>query len=234
MSDRGTYRQLVIGLPALSRLGRADFLPAAANEAALAFVDAWPAWSGPALVIHGPEGSGKSHLAAIWRQRAAPLVLAPAALAHAPARELLGSAQAVLLEDLDRALAAANLDDALFSLWTAVAERQGHLLLTARLPPARWSVRLADLASRLRGAAAVAVAAPDEDLLAGLLLKLLNDRQVRIAPEVVRFLLPRIERSFAAVYRLAAALDRAALTEHREITVPLARGVLANLEETGT
>jgi chromosomal replication initiation ATPase DnaA len=72
----------------------------------------------------------------------------------------------------------------------------------------------------------VALAAPDDDLLAGLLVKLLNDRQVRIAPEVVRFLLPRIERSFAAVHRLAEALDRAALAEHREITVPLARAVL--------
>lgn len=229
-------KQFVIGLPALSRLSRADFLPAAANEAALAFVDAWPRWPGPALVIHGPEGSGKSHLAAIWRERAGPLVLAPEALAGAPARALLGDSRAVLIEDLDRAIAAAEppLDAALFSLWTALAERQGHLLLTARLPPARWKVRLADLGSRLRGATAVTVAAPDEDLLAGLLLKLLNDRQVRIAPEVVRFLLPRIERSFGAVYRLAAALDRAALAEHREITVPLARGVLANLEEPGT
>jgi chromosomal replication initiation ATPase DnaA len=132
----------------------------------------------------------------------------------------------VLLEDLDRTLEAAPLEEALFSLWTALAERQGHLLLTARLPPARWSLRLPDLASRLRGAAAVALAAPDDTLLAGLLVKLLNDRQVRIAPEVVRFLLPRIERSFAAVHRLAAALDSAALAEHREITVPLARAVL--------
>jgi chromosomal replication initiation ATPase DnaA len=159
-------RQLVIGLPALNRLGRADFLPAPANDAALAFVDAWPAWSGPALVIHGPEGSGKSHLAAIWRARASPLVLEPAALADTAARALLGAASAVLIEDLDRALAERALDEALFSLWTALAERRGHLLLTARTPPARWTVRLPDLASRLRGAPAVAVALPDEDLLA--------------------------------------------------------------------
>lgn len=224
-------RQFVIGLPALNRLGRSDFLPAAANEAALAFIDAWPAWPGPALVIHGPEGSGKSHLAAIWRARATPLALDPAALADTAARALLGSATAVLIEDLDRALTdwappERALDDALFSLWTALAERRGHLLLTARTAPARWTVRLPDLASRLRGATAVAVAAPDEDLLAGVLLKLLNDRQVRISPEVVRYLLPRIERSFAAVHRLAEALDRAALAEHREITVPLAKSVL--------
>jgi chromosomal replication initiation ATPase DnaA len=226
VSGSGRASQLVIGLPALRRFGRADFLPAPANETALAFVDAWPQWPGVALVLHGPEGAGKSHLAAIWQARAQPLAIDPQQLAGTPARTLLGAAQAVLLEDLDRALAVVPLEEPLFSLWTALAERGGHLLLTARLPPARWALGLPDLASRLRGAAAVTLAAPDDELLAGLLVKLLNDRQVRIAPEVVRFLLPRIERSFAAVHCLAEALDRAALAEHREITVPLARAVL--------
>lgn len=229
-------RQLVIGLPPLRRLGREDFLAADANEAALGFVEAWPAWPGPALVIHGPEGAGKSHLAAIWQARARPLVLPPATLAGTPARALLGEAKAVLLEDLDRALDAGAadgrlLDEGLFSLWTAMVERGGHLLLTARLPPSRWTLQLADLRSRLRGANAVAVAAPDEALLGALLVKLLADRQLRVAPDVVRFLLPRSERSFAAIYRLAEALDRAALAEHREITVPLARAVLERLEQ---
>jgi len=228
VSAKGDSRQLVIGLPALRRLGRADFLPSAANEAALAFVEAWPRWPGPALVVHGPEGAGKSHLAAIWCERARPLELSPAALSAAPARALLGEAQAVLVEDVDRGFAAdaAPVDDALFSLWTALSERRGHLLLTAREPPARWPIRLPDLASRLRAAAAVEVALPDEDLLAGVLLKLLNDRQVRVAPEVVRYVLPRMERSFAALHRLVDALDRAALAQHREITVPLAKAVL--------
>lgn len=228
----------MIGLPPLERVGREDFLPAEANEAALAFVEAWPAWPGPALAIHGPEGAGKSHLAAIWRQLADPFVIDPAALADQPARALLGDARALLLEDVDRALETAAsagrpLDEALFSLWTALVERGGHLLLTARQPPSRWNLQLADLRSRLRGANSVAVEAPDDALLGALLVKLLADRQLRIAPEVVHFLLPRIERSFAAVHRLAAGLDEAALSEHRQITVPLARRVLARLAAPG-
>lgn len=229
-------RQLVIGLPPLERHGREDFLSADANEAALAFVEAWPDWPGPALAIHGPEGAGKSHLAAIWAARAKPLALDAAALVETPARGLLGEARALLLEDLDGALEAVGdrgraLDEGLFSLWTAMVERRGHLLMTARQPPVRWRIALPDLRSRLRSATVVAVAAPDEALLGALLVKLLNDRQLRIAPDVVRFLLPRIERSFAAVRQLAEALDRAALAEHRQITVPLARDVLERWAE---
>lgn len=228
-------RQYPLGLPALERRAREDFLEAPANTAALAFIESWPAWPGPALLLRGPAGSGKSHLAAIWQRASGALVLPPAALARDEARGLLGEAGAVLLEDLDRALAADRaLERPLVGLWTALVERRGHLLMTARLPASRWRVRLPDLATRLKGAAAVAVKPPDEALLGALLVKLLSDRQLRVAPGVVAFLLPRLERSFAAVERAVAHLDRLALAEHREITVPLARRALAELEGTGT
>lgn len=224
-------RQYPLGLPPLERRTRDDFLPAPANQAALAFVEAWPDWPGPALVIHGPAGSGKSHLAAIWSAASDALALDPHALAEGEARSLLGEAKALLLEDLDAALAEAPaIERPLFALWTALVERRGHLLMTARAPAARWSVRLPDLASRLKGAAAVAVEPPDEALLAALLVKLLNDRQLRVQPGVAAFLLPRLERSFAAVERAVAHLDRLALSEQREITVPLARRALKELE----
>jgi len=223
--------QLVIGLPALQRLTRVDFLPAPANAAALAFVEAWPDWPGPALVLHGPAGSGKTHLAAIWRAASGAEAFPAEALAGSEARKLLGEARALLLEDLDAALTAERpIERPLFALWTALAERRGHLLLTARQPASRWRVRLPDLASRLKGATAVAVEAPDEALLAALLVKLLNDRQLRVEAGVAAFLLPRLERSFAAVERAVASLDRLALAEQRQITIPLARRALAALE----
>lgn len=225
-------RQYVMGLPPLARLSRADFLPAPANEAALAFIEAWPRWPGPVLVLHGPAGAGKSHLAAIWQSHADALALDPRELRDTPPRALIGEAAALLVEDVDQALAeGAGLDEPLFSLWTAMVERQGWLLLTARAPAARWPIRLPDLASRLRGAAAVAVAAPDDALLEALFVKLMADRQLRVQPGLVRFLLPRIERSFAAVEEIVAAIDTLALEEQREITIPLVRRVLEALEE---
>lgn len=226
-------RQYVMGLPPLARLSRADFLPAPANEAALAFIEAWPRWPAPVLVLHGPAGAGKSHLAAIWQARAGAFAFDPRQLRTVAPRALIGDAPALLIEDIDQALAeAAGLEEPLFSLWTAVVERQGHLLLTARAPAARWAVRLPDLASRLRGAPSVAVAAPDDALLEALFVKLMADRQLRVQPGVVRFLLPRIERSFAAVEEIVAAIDTLALEEQREITIPLVRRVLEALEES--
>ena len=232
MSARGgtPATQLTIGLPALERLTRADFLAAPANEAALAFIEAWPQWPAPVLVIHGPAGAGKTHLAAIWHARAAPLVLSPQSLRAEPPRSLVGRATAVLLEDIDRDLPATDLEEPLFSLWTAMVERRGHLLLTARMPVARWPIAMPDLTSRLRSATAVAVSAPDESLLELLLVKLLSDRQLRVAPDVLRFAVPRLERTFQAARDFVERLDRLALAQRREISVPLARAALAPQE----
>lgn len=222
-----TARQLVLDLPPTEGRGLADFLPAPCNRAALDAVLAWPAWPAPVLLLVGPEGSGKSHLAAIWAARAAALRLRGQDLAAAgTALDRLGAATTALCDDADLVLE----ERALLHLLNAVVERRGHLLLTARAAPPRWAPSLPDLRSRLAALPTVAVAPPDDALLSALLVKQLADRGVRAEPEVVGFLIARMERSFAGARRLARALDRASLVARRAIGPALARAVLAELE----
>src|SRR5262249_20691012 len=135
--------------------------------------------------------------------------------------QLLGRARACVVDDADRAGA-----EPLLHLYNLIAERRGGMLLTAREPPARWPSLLPDLRSRLVAAPVVAVEAPDDALLAALMVKLFADRQLAVSEEVVLFLLRHMERSFEAARRLVAELDAAALRDRRGITVPLARAVL--------
>jgi chromosomal replication initiation ATPase DnaA len=121
----------------------------------------------------------------------------------------------------------------LLHLFNLVAQRQGHLLICARLPPARWALSLPDLRSRLAAAPAVRLDPPDEGLLAALLLKLFADRQLVVEPEVVEYLVPRMERSFEAAGRLVQALDAASLAARRRVTLPLAREVLGREGQAG-
>lgn len=206
--------QLTFNLPHRPALGREDFLVAPANEAAVAWLDSWPDWPSYGLVVHGPEGSGKTHLAQAWRARSG---------AKSIAGELDESRE-WLLDDADR-----NAPDetAFFHLLNMIAERRGHLLITARTPPARWNVKLPDLASRLKALPAVGLGAPDDALVEAVLVKHFADRQLRVAPETVRFVARRLERSLGAVARVSDALDHAALAQGRAISIPLARDVLA-------
>ncbi len=213
-------------------LADADFLVADANREAAAWMDRWPAWPGPALVVHGPPGCGKTHLASIWCVRAGGVLVAVDALAGADLPALTAQCRAVAVDAADM-LAGRAAEEALLHLYNVMAAAGGHVLLTARAPPARWTLDLPDLASRLRAAPAVAVAAPDDAMLDAVLVKLFADRQLRVGADVIAYLRPRIERSFAAAGGIVAALDAAALARRRPITPRLAAEVLREVEGEG-
>jgi chromosomal replication initiation ATPase DnaA len=214
--------QLALPLPHRPAFGRADFLVSDGNAAALQWLERWPQWPMPALALYGPAGSGKSHLAQLWRVRSGGLVIGGEELVRFQPDDLARH-RAVALDG-----AAAAPERALLHLYNCIVEAGASLLLVAREAPASWPVALPDLASRLRALPAVGIAPPDDALLAAVLVKHFADRQVRVAPGVIGFLLRRIERSFAAAGLLAERLDRLALGAGRPITIALARRLLAN------
>jgi chromosomal replication initiation ATPase DnaA len=213
--------QLRLAFPHQPATGAEDFMPAPCNREALAWLARWPDWPAPALVLHGPPGCGKSHLARIWAMRTGGRWLEDAAAEP-------GEHRACVLDDADPVLD----EQALLAIYNRLQECRGHLLLTARRPVGAWTLCLPDLASRLRAAPAVAIGAPDDALLAAVLLKLFADRQLVVAEAVIEYLVRRMERSFDAARRVVAALDAASLGQQRPISVALARSLLEQVADT--
>jgi chromosomal replication initiation ATPase DnaA len=197
-------------------------MPGSSNREALAWLARWPDWPGPALVLHGPRGCGKSHLARIWLTRTGGGWLTRGALAAA-------DPDAHHAWVLDAADPVAD-EKALLSFYNRLRERGGHLLLTARRPIGGWTLQLPDLASRLRAAAVVAIGPPDDALLGAILLKLFADRQLVVPEALIAYLIRHMERSFAAAQAIVAGLDAASLSQRRPITVALAHALLARIE----
>ncbi|GER08149.1 hypothetical protein GCM10007972_04400 [Iodidimonas muriae] len=221
--------QLALDLPHRQSFRGEDFFIASSNAAAVALMDRWPDWPSHALAIVGPAACGKSHLAAVWRARSnADMVTAEEVGARS--RLMLRPHPAVIVEDADQALKEGRLDPVdLFHLYNWMREREGFLLLSGRVAPAQWDVTLPDLRSRLLATPIANIEAPDDDLLAALMVKRLSDRQLHADPKLVDYVIPRIERSFAAMEKTVAALDAASLARKKPITLPLARAVLSDL-----
>lgn len=232
-SEEPSGRQLAFDFSQRPSLSGEDLIVAPCNQTAVAWVDSWPAWPAPALVVYGPAGCGKSHLASVWQARAKALRLEFPQAEGGDLHQALGDAAAVVVEDVDRWIAAFSAQQQLFHLYNMVAERRGQLMLTARLSPAQWPMTLADLRSRIAAAPAVAIELPDQDMVGALMVKLFADRQLKVGEDVLVFLLARMDRSFDAARRLVAALDAAALQARRNVTVPLASEVLRQIGPDG-
>ena len=222
MSFRSVPRQLTLALEHSESLERDDFMSGPSNAAALALIESWPDWPSYAAVIIGPEGSGKSHLAAIWAQDVGARFLAARSLAGADLPAALATG-ALVVEDA----AEDGFDErALFHLLNLAREDQAFVLLTARTAPATWSLNIRDLASRLKALPVVAMSPPDDALLRALLVKLFTDRQINVDESLIGYVAVRIERSFAAARETVARLDQEALRRKRPLTRALAAELL--------
>lgn len=224
-----TPRQLTLDLPVRPALGREAFFVSPANATALAALEAWRDWPLGKMVLTGPPGSGKTHLAHVWAAMTGARIV--------PARDLsvtelpaLVAAGAVVVEDAD---AAGRDDAALFHLHNLCAEAGRPLLLTAAAPTRDWDIALPDLQSRLSAAPVAQLSAPDDSLLRAVILKQFADRQITVSPQLVEYLLRHGDRSFAGAQQMVRRLDRAALAEGRPVSRALAAQVLAQ-EPTDT
>jgi chromosomal replication initiation ATPase DnaA len=208
----------VLALDHAISFAREDFLEGPSNAKALALIERWPDWPDRLAVLVGPEGSGKSHLAAIWAQASGARILSARLLGETDLPHAFATG-ALVIEDLE----ADGLNErALFHLINMAREQQVDVLLTARTAPAGFNVSIRDLGSRLRVLPTVTLAAPDDALLRALIVKLAADRQLAVDETLVNYLANRIERSFASARAAVALLDEEALRQHRPVTRALA------------
>lgn len=218
------HRQLSFDLPVRAALGREDFFVAPGNAMAVALIENWQTWPGRKLLLEGPKGAGKTHLAHVWAEASGARIVAARDLAGADIPTL--ARQPVVIEDVPQIAGDMAAENALFHLHNLIIAEGHSLLLTADRPAARWGLHLPDLASRMQGTQATRLEAPDDRLLAALLAKLFADRQLIPTPDTIPYLVTHMDRSFDGARLLVAALDAAALAEGRPINRKLAAEVL--------
>ena len=217
-------KQLTFDLPPEPRLTRADFCVTSANSLAVAALDTWHVWPNQKMLLIGPQGSGKSHLAQIWAAEAGG-VLVPSTLLATADIAALTDCGCVAVDDADRLAGDPASEAALFHLHNVLA-RSGSLLITAQSAPRDWSLTLPDLASRMQATALTRLELPDDDLLSAVLAKLFADRQLAISSSLIPYLVVRMNRSIAAARSVVAALDARALSQHRPVSLAMAAEIL--------
>ncbi|CAN0066525.1 MAG: chromosomal replication initiator DnaA [Mameliella sp.] len=227
----GGSGQLPLPLPTRTALGWQDYFVSPSNALAVAQVENWRKWPTQKLILAGPRGAGKTHLAHIWAQMAEARIVDADALCCADIPALAEGP--VCVENLEKIAGQRADEEVLFHLHNLVLSSGGALMITATRPPAHWNLSLPDLASRMMSAQVAHITEPDDTLLSALLAKLFADRQIVPAPEVIAYLVRHMPRSYAAAARIVAALDAVALADQRRVSRPMAARVLAQVVPPG-
>lgn len=215
--------QIPLILPLNASISREDLLESRSNKLAIDLVDRWPDWPSNVVVLAGPIGSGKTHLAKVWAASSKAKLLSMAELQDHPN---LAETNNVVLED---ATAGAIDEEALFHTVNQSRASKNYILITSRSFPSSWMITLPDLLSRLKLAHIVELQEPDDELLSGLIFKLFSDRQLEVAPNVIDYLVTRMERSMEVAGDVVAWLDKEALARHRKINRAMAGEALEAL-----
>jgi len=195
---------------------------------AVSMIDAWPDWPGNLAVIVGPQGAGKSHIAAAWLSASDGRIFPVAAVKEnlPELAELLKQGSNLVIEDVDPVRVP---ETNLFHLINTIRQEQRFCLFTSRERPSEWDVELPDLQSRLKTAQVVELQEPDELLLKQVMFKLFADRQLQVDERVVDYCILRMERSLQAAEKLVSAIDAEALAKKSGVTKILAGKVLERL-----
>ena len=214
--------QLPLDLPLEAGRGIDDLVVSHVNRDAVDFIESWPDWPVPIVILAGPIGVGKSHLAAIWADISNAIMLPPTGDLNLPSDQPPN----VVVEDIGPG----NFDEtALFHLINSVRSNKGSLLLTSRYWPGNWGMELPDLTSRMKLARLIELNEPDDQFLVAVMTKLFADRQLDVDGAVIDYLVLRMERSLACAQNLVETLDELSMAQQRSITKPLAAEALRKL-----
>lgn len=192
-------RQIALPIDALHDDGQASLIITDCNADIIRALGDQAKWPGHCAILCGPPRSGKSLMA----------------------RHFGLHAGCVVIDDAD-----GSSDERLFNAWNAAAQDGSKLLLVSHLPPGQWDISLPDLRSRLGAAQYLEIGPPDDELASHLLQKHFQDRGVAVTPEVMGFVIRRIERSYAALENFAKEANALAMARGKPVGMALAREIL--------
>lgn len=200
--------QIPLSFPVNESMKSDDFMPLTSNQEALDMINRFPDWPYPVLIVYGEKGCGKTHILNMWQEKSSNLGYA--------------------LDDANKIFGSKELEEKLFHDFNQAKENGTFILMTMERPVSQYNIGLPDLASRLRAAPQIEIKSPDDVALQSVLIKLFHDRQLKIEPGVVSYIIPRIERSFASVRSLVSKIDQHSMSKKRSVTVPLVREILGH------
>lgn len=176
-----------------------EFLVSDSNARAVQSLERWASWPVMTVMLTGPRKSGRSLLARIFAAKSG----------------------GTIIDDAER-----QPEATLFHAWNRAQEERHPLVIVADTAPPEWTVKLPDLRSRLAASPVARIGPPDDVLMQALFERQFLRRGLDARPDLIQWLLTRVERSHISLLRAVDVLDQAVLERRKRLSIPLARATL--------
>ena len=226
--------QLSFNLDFRPAYGREDFFVGASNQMAIDTIDKWPDWGiTPFLIVFGPEGSGKKHVASVWKANPEAKVFDAKTFPDADLHKILMETPNIIIHQLHLILGDREAEEKLFHIYNRYIglDEKRTVLMTSRSAPSQLETVIPDLASRLKGSMAVRIDNPDDILLTQVLGKQLHDKGFQPTEDLLNYAIKLMERSWSSPKRLSDLLSKMSLDEQKGLTKKMIREAIIKIEQ---
>tara|TARA_Y100000741_G_scaffold7377_1_gene6227 strand:- start:1567 stop:2220 length:654 start_codon:yes stop_codon:yes gene_type:complete len=205
--------QLIFNLINIKNFNSEDFYVNSNNLEASELIKLWPNWFNGAAVIFGPEKSGKSHLANIWKENSNANVYN---LDKNFLPSNINSKENFVLDNFHNLNE--NDEETFFHIYNQTFNNKKSILIT--IDKNKFNkINLKDLESRFNSFSSATINPPDDNLVNALIVKFFKDQQINIDPSVVTFIIKRVERDYEAIFNFLKKIDSLSLENKAKISV---------------
>ena len=213
-------KQLYFDMPDKTALGIEDYIITESNSFAFDLISRMIRGEINQGVISGPSFSGKTHLSKILIKNIGSNESLYIDRDYKKIIEKVGSSNLIVIENIDKVLEDKSEED-LFHIINFTKESDKKLLMTSGKSISNIEFKLEDLKSRLNAILEAKIMQPDDELMKLVLIKIFNDKQLLINPNVINFLKSRLERSYKSINDFIEKIDKFSLEKGKKITIAL-------------
>ncbi len=201
-----------------------DLYKNSCNEIAINLIESWPKWSvdNRIICIYGPSGSGKSHIANIWKEKVNAIIYE--GINHLTLDHIYSISNPLIFENLN-----SNHnwpEELLFEFFNEIKSSKNFLLITCNDNPLKFSWKLKDLISRISSFTNIEIKLPNDELIKKILVKQFSDRQLSLDKQFIDYISQRIERSYLAINNVVDIIDQLTLKYKKPVNYNLIKEAL--------
>ncbi|MAI28969.1 MAG: hypothetical protein CMP38_02045 [Rickettsiales bacterium] len=206
-----------------------DFYITSKNSLAINLIQKWPNWNNQFFFLYGPAKCGKTTICKIWQKRSKAIFLNKKKIEqffNNSYKNEFNTHNNWILDNVDLFLKKKT-DEKLLNFINIIKEqKKSFFLMTSNVPPRQLPTKINDLLSRVLDSLVVQVHEPDNILLAKIIKKYLQEREINIEKKKIDYLTNRIERSYKYAIKIAKKIDSRSLESHSNISFSFLKKIL--------